>query len=125
MTNFFFKMKFKECSIIGLCWSYTLSIIFVGFTALQTSGLVKKQKNQICSYKSTNNPVSKVEGRRPETFETGLFVLSIPGINFKPILFRKNGFSKPFLTWFLHNITYSMGSHDQVYLLSLVHTSLP
>ena len=24
--------------------------IFVGFTALQTSGLVKKQKNKICSY---------------------------------------------------------------------------
>ena len=55
-TNFFFKMKFKECSI-SLCWSHTLSIIFVGFTALQTSGLVKKQKNQICSY--YNNYVTK------------------------------------------------------------------
>ena len=41
--NFFFKMKFKECSI-SLCWSHTLSIIFVGFIALQTSSLVKKQK---------------------------------------------------------------------------------
>ena len=32
---------------------------------------------------STNNPVVKVEGRRPETWETlttGLFVLSIPGM---------------------------------------------
>ena len=27
-------------------------IIFVGFKALQTLGLVKKQKNQICSYNS-------------------------------------------------------------------------
>ena len=48
-TNFFFKMKFKECSL-SLRWSNTLSIIFVGFNALQASGLVKKQKNQICSY---------------------------------------------------------------------------
>ena len=30
--------------------------------------------------KSTNNPVVKVEGRRPETLTTGLFVLSIPGM---------------------------------------------
>ena len=29
---------------------------------------------------STNNPVVKVEGRRPETLTTGLFVLSIPGM---------------------------------------------
>ena len=56
LTSRFFKMKFKECSI-SLCWSYTLSIILVGFTALQTSGLVKKQKNQICSY--NNNYVTK------------------------------------------------------------------
>ena len=29
---------------------------------------------------STNDPVVKVEGRRPETLTTGLFVLSIPGM---------------------------------------------
>ena len=40
-------MKFKEC-FISWCWSHTLLIIFVGFTALQTSGSVKKQKNQMC-----------------------------------------------------------------------------
>ena len=42
-------MKFKEC-LISWCWSHTLLIIFVGITALQTLVLVKKQKNQICSY---------------------------------------------------------------------------
>ena len=31
-------------------------------------------------YKSTNNPVVKVKGRRPETLTTGLFVLSMPGM---------------------------------------------
>ena len=55
-TKKIFKMKFKEC-FISLCWSYTLSIVFVGFTALKTSGLVKKQKNQICFY--NNNYVTK------------------------------------------------------------------
>ena len=54
-TNFFFKMKFKE-RFMSWCWSHTLLIFFVGF-ALQTSGLVKKQKNQICSY--NNNYVTK------------------------------------------------------------------
>ena len=56
LDKLFFKMKFKEC-FISWCWSHTLLIIFVGFTALQTSGLVKKQKNQICSY--NNNYVTK------------------------------------------------------------------
>ena len=32
------------------------------------------------AYLNSNNPVVKVEGRRPETLTTGLFVLSIPGI---------------------------------------------
>ena len=49
-------MQFKEC-FISWCWSHTLSIILVGFTALQTSGLVKKQKNKICSY--NNNYITK------------------------------------------------------------------
>ena len=49
--TFFFKMKFKE-SFISWCWPHTLLIILVGFTAFQTSGLFKKQKNQICSYTS-------------------------------------------------------------------------
>ena len=56
LDKLFFKMKFKEC-FISWCWSHTLLIIFVGFTALQTSGLFKKQKNQICSY--NNNFVTK------------------------------------------------------------------
>ena len=43
LDKLFFKIKFKEC-FISWCWSHTLLIIFVGFTALQTSGLVKKQK---------------------------------------------------------------------------------
>ena len=42
--------------------------------------------------KSTNNPVVKVEGRRPETLTTGLFVLSIPGMatwqTYKPSLIK-------------------------------------
>ena len=41
---------------------------------------------------STNNPVVKVEGRRPETLTTGLFVLSIPGMatwqTYKPSLIK-------------------------------------
>ena len=35
---------------------------------------------KLARYLSTNNPVVKVEGRRPETLSTGLFVLSIPGM---------------------------------------------
>ena len=53
-------MKLKEC-FISWCWSHTLLIIFVGCTALQTSGLFKKQKNQICSY--NNNYVTKDQFR--------------------------------------------------------------
>ena len=39
----FFKMKFHGC-FISWYWSHTLSIISEGFSALQTSGLFKKQK---------------------------------------------------------------------------------
>ena len=34
-------------------------ILVVGYTALQTSGLVKKQKNQICSYNNNSASVTK------------------------------------------------------------------
>ena len=39
----FFKMKYKEC-FVSQCWSHTLSIILGGFTALQTSGLLKNKQ---------------------------------------------------------------------------------
>ena len=43
-------------------------------------GLKMLSKHIASRYKSANNPVVKVEGRRPKTLTTGLFVLSIPGM---------------------------------------------
>ena len=43
LTYFFFKINFKEC-FISWCWSHTIPIILGGITALQTSGLFKKEK---------------------------------------------------------------------------------
>ena len=47
---------------------------------IPTSLFVRLLIENLPLYVSTNNPVVKVEGRRPETLTTGLFVLSIPGM---------------------------------------------
>ena len=53
------------------------SVKFKPLYMCHLQGLMGSENN---SYRSTNNPVVKVEGRRPETLTTGLFVLSIPGM---------------------------------------------
>ena len=75
LDKLFFKMKFKEC-FISWCWPHTILIIFVGFTALQTSGLVKKQKNQICSY-NNNLYQNQSIGRESTAPDTNCIVKSL------------------------------------------------
>ena len=43
LDKFFFKMKFKEC-FISWCWSHTLLIIFLGFTAFKLQVQSKNKK---------------------------------------------------------------------------------
>ena len=78
-------MKYKE-SFISWYWSHTLLIILGGFTALQTSGLFKKQKKQICLY--NNNYITKDEyitfgasqALGPQSSDTDYSSLEAPGL---------------------------------------------
>ena len=105
-TNIFSSFKFELNWILYkkilyqtfMCWvvhlqNYTGLAVFVppGYNYLypthlyqstqylETNLLLPLKLVQIFHHKSTNNPVVKAEGRRPETLITGLFVLSIPG----------------------------------------------